>query len=397
MENKQIDILDILLILTKHKKFIFFTTLIVSITAVIFSLVTPEYWVSTTTILPSQEQKSTFSLGGASSLFGLGSSFLGGSLNVNGLDFITIMNSRTFSEDVIEKYDIVEYFKIEDSDSLVAKELALKGFRNKIRSIGMDEETGLISISIETKDKFLSMEIANYHWQKLEKYNVEIRMSKGRQKRMFLEKRINEVQDVITILSKDYLQFQQNNNIVEIENQTTMLIALYADLIAQKTTKEIELEYSKQIKDVNNPILNKLRKEIEIVNDKIAELEISNSEDNKYILSLDDMPELALEYMNLKMNLEIQEQLFSFLYPQFEQAKIEEVKDLPTIEVIDRAIPSGLRSKPKRAMNCILAFIGALALSVFYSIGIELLKDYMESAKRHGKISQIKDNLKIAK
>ncbi len=397
MENKQIDILDILLILAKHKKFIFFTTLIVSIVAVIFSLVTPEYWVSTTTILPSQEQKSTFSLGGSSSLLGLGSSFLGGSLNVTGLDFITIMNSRTFSEDVIEKYDIVEYFKIEDPDSLVAKELALKGFRDEIRSIGMDEETGLIEIIIETKDKFLSMEIANYHWQKLEKYNVETRMSKGRQKRIFLEKRINEVRDAIGIMSKDYLQFQQDNNIIEIENQTTMLITLYADLIAQKTTKEIELEYLKQTKDGNNPILDKLRKEIEIVNNKIAELEISNTEDNKYILSLDDMPELAIEYMNIKMNLEIQKQLFSFLYPQFEQAKIEEVKDLPTIEVIDRAIPSGLRSKPKRAMTCMLAFIGAFALSVFYSIGIELLKDYMKHAKRHRKISQIKDNLKIAK
>ena len=51
--------------------------------------------------------------------------------------------------------------------------------------------------------------------------------------------------------------------------------------------------------------------------------------------------------------------------PEYEQAKIEEVKDLPTIEIIDKAIPAGKRNKPQRAKICVLSFFLALILSSF--------------------------------
>ena len=54
------------------------------------------------------------------------------------------------------------------------------------------------------------------------------------------------------------------------------------------------------------------------------------------------------------------------MFPQYEQAKIEEVKDLPTIEIIDKAVPAGKRSKPKRAKFCILSFFISLFLSSFF-------------------------------
>ena len=89
MENKQIDVLDILLILAKHKKFIIITTLIVSIIAVIYSLVIPEIWTSTATILPTQEQRSQLPFG-SSSLLGLGSSFLGIASQTQSLELYTL-------------------------------------------------------------------------------------------------------------------------------------------------------------------------------------------------------------------------------------------------------------------------------------------------------------------
>ncbi|HHE39169.1 MAG TPA: hypothetical protein ENL20_11455, partial [Candidatus Cloacimonetes bacterium] len=118
MKTKEIDILDILLILAKHKWFIIITTLIVSIAAVVYSLLATQYWVSTATILPAQEQRSQLPFG-SSSLLGLGSSLLGGSFQTQGMDLITIMNSRTFAEDVVKKFNLIEYFEIEDSDTLV--------------------------------------------------------------------------------------------------------------------------------------------------------------------------------------------------------------------------------------------------------------------------------------
>jgi capsule polysaccharide export protein KpsE/RkpR len=389
MGKNQIDILDILLVLAKHKRFIFWTVLIVSIVSVAYVLLSSEMWVSTATILPAQDDSNSFSLDGGSSLLGLGSSLLGGSFNTSGMDLIMIMNSKKFSQDVIDKFNLVDYMELENPDSLVVKEFAMKGFREEIRSIGIDEETGLIAISIETKDKFLSTEIANYHCEKLEKYNLENRMSKGKQKRIFLEKRVNDVKAAIDSLALQLMLFQQENNIIELENQTNLIVQLYSELIAQKTKKEIELEFSQAMTDPDSPIIKKLLKEKQIIENKISEMEEKKSSDNKYILSLEGLPEKAFEYTMIKLNLEIQKKVFTFVYPQFESAKIEEIKDLPTIEIIDKATPSGLRSKPKRARFCVLAFIFAFILS---SVTVSIY-DILSNNKFSEKITAIKKEL----
>jgi capsule polysaccharide export protein KpsE/RkpR len=253
--------------------------------------------------------------------------------------------------------------EIDDPDPLVVKENALNLFRDNIRNIGYNEETGVIKISIETKDKYLSTDIANYYWQKLEKYNLETRMSKGRQKRVFLEARVNRVQAVIDSLSQNFLSFQKENNVILLDEQTKVIVKQYSELITEKYRKDLELELARSFSDSNNPGIKKLILENQVITKKIFELENIDTENFKYVLSLESIPDKAYEYANLKMNLELQEKIFSFIYPQYEQAKIEEIKDLPTIEIIDKAVPAGLRSKPKRARFCIVAFFMAIILS----------------------------------
>ncbi len=382
-KTKEIDILDVLLVLAKHKKFIFWTTLIASVAVVIFVLLVDQYWTATATILPTQEDKNELSLGG-SSLSGLGSSLLGGSgLQSSGIELITIMNSRTFSEDVIEHFNLLEYMEIEDTDSLVIREKAFKMFNENIRAISYSEETGLIHISIETKDKYLSARIANYMWLKLEKYNIKTRMSKGKRKRIFLEGRLNEVESLLDSLSKELLDFQVENNIIQLNEQTINIVKQYSTMISEQKTKEIQMELLENTLNSNdNPYLEKLKLENVILKKEILKLEVSsNNADYKYLLSLDRIPHKALELATIQMNLDIQKQLYSFLYPQYEQAKIEEIKDLPTIEVVDKAIPPGLRSKPKRARFCVVIFLLTLIISSLIVYMIDAFKKSGNTSK----------------
>lgn len=393
MKTKEIDILDILLILAKHKKFIIWTTIIVSVVTVVYVLLAPQYWVSTVTILPTQEQRSQLPFG-SSSFLGFGSSFLGGAFQTQGIDLITIMNSRTFSEDVINKFHLIEYFEIEDPDSLVVMEIAVKTLNEVVKRIGINDETGLISINIETKDKYLSADIANYYWQKLEKYNIESRMSKGKQKRIFIEKRLTEVKDTLDSLSLSLNEFQKKYSTISLESQTKSVIDLYADLTAQKISTEIELEYQKNYFDINSLNIIRLDQKLSIINEKIKELEFAEADKKvKFGLNISDIPDLNLKYAELIAELEIQREIYEFLFPQFESAKIEEVKDLPTIEIIDIAVPAGLRSKPKRAIICIISFLIALSFSISLSIMFEKFKLYLNYTESKEKLSSFKKNL----
>ncbi len=378
MENKQIDILDVLLILAKHKKFISFVVMLVSIISVIYVMVVPKLWTSASTILPASEQSSSFNIG-SSSFLGLGSTILGNAFQKDAEELVTIMKSRNFSEDVIYKYNLIDYFKIKDADSLVAMDIALIKLKETIRNVNIDDDSGLIIISISTKDKFLSADISNYYVKKLEKYNMENRSTKGKSKRIFIGKRLDEVRSELDSLSLAINSFKKENNTLDLETQSNAMITLYSDLIAQKIETEIELDYSSQFLSIESPKYKGLLNRKIAILKKIKEIEFSTEQDKiKFSLNLEEIPDLELQLSKLLIAFEIQKKLYTYLYPEYEEARIEEVKDLPTIEIIDKAVPAGLRSYPRRARMCVTNFIVAFILSIFLSFVIEYFQNNKE-------------------
>lgn len=394
MKSKHIEILDIIAILLKHKKLIIFPTLIVSVIAVVYVLVVPKHWVSTTRFMPLQEQRATMPLAG-SQLLGMGLSMLGPQIQTGALEFIAIMNSRTFSEEIIRKFDLIEYFKITEEDDLKAMEMAVENLNRNVKDINLDRETGIITLNIETKDKILSADIANYYVQLLDRHNLENRMTKGRQKREFIEERLQSVKTKIDSIANDINKFQKQHNVVDLELQARNLVELYADVISEQVTTEIELDLNRQFIEPSSPRIAKLEAKNQLLKQRIADLEhIDSREEKLFVLNLKDISDLAREYLELELSLEIQTKIYEYLFPMYEEAKIEEIKDLPTIEVIDKAIPAGLRSKPQRARFCIITFLISIVTLSIAAIVVERIK-MLDNEENKPKIDEIKKHLKF--
>ncbi|MFB3844885.1 MAG: GumC family protein [Candidatus Cloacimonadaceae bacterium] len=381
METKKNDFFDVLAIFAKHGKFILIFTLITAAAVVIFSLVTPQIWSSTATFftIGDQNQSLPINLGELSSL---ASSFLSTQNFVNGQNSIAIMNSRTFSEDVIRKFNLIPYFKIKEKDSLRAMDLALKKLSKKVVRMGLDDETGLITVRIETKKKELSKQIAEYYVQRLELYNQDYKLTQGKLNRQFLEKRVAEVRNQIDSLSFAMKNFQEKNRAIDIQTQMTSIITLYSDIISQQINNDIELEIAKNTYSQNSPVVKELEQKKRIIQDKIKELEGSAAGlKPKYIIDIDNIPDVSLQYAQLMLNLEIQKKVFEFIYPQYEAARIEELKDMPTLEIVDHPREAGLRAKPKRALLCIVTTLIGFAVSLILALLDEILKK--NSARMH--------------
>lgn len=381
METKKNDFFDVLAIFAKHGKFILIFTLITAAAVVIFSLVTPQIWSSTATFftIGDQNQSLPINLGELNSL---ASSFLSTQNFVNGQNSIAIMNSRTFSEDVIRKFNLIPYFKIKEKDSLRAMDLALKKLSKKVVRMGLDDETGLITVRIETKKKELSKQIAEYYVQRLELYNQDYKLTQGKLNRQFLEKRVAEVRNQIDSLSFAMKNFQEKNRAIDIQTQMTSIITLYSDIISQQINNDIELEIAKNTYSQNSPVVKELEQKKRIIQDKIKELEGSAAGlKPKYIIDIDNIPDVSLQYAQLMLNLEIQKKVFEFIYPQYEAARIEELKDMPTLEIVDHPREAGLRAKPKRALLCIVTTLIGFAVSLILALLDEILKK--NSARMH--------------
>ncbi|MDD3050026.1 MAG: Wzz/FepE/Etk N-terminal domain-containing protein [Candidatus Cloacimonetes bacterium] len=374
MENKnEIDLLDILIILAKRKWFIFWVTLIVSLGAVVYSLLTPEIWSATATVRLSSSSSPGYSLG-SGLLSSLGSGLLP-SIDSSIEQAIQTITSNTFSMEIIDRFNLIDYFDLSFKDKLKAKDKSLDLLKNDVLEIGVNEEANSISISIFTKDKILSAQIANYYCDLLDRYNRENINSKGRQERLFLETRIKEIKNELERISELIVAFQEDHNTLDIGSQLLQSLQLYTNLNIEKQKLLIDLEIDKNFNKSEQSI-KMIEKKISIVNNQIKTIEDSDSTLSNYILNLDTVPKLAREFLEYEVQMQTQQKLYEYLIPQYELAKVQEIKDLPTITFVDKAQPMGFRSKPKRAMICIISFFTAFFLSSFVIVFLHLLEPH---------------------
>ena len=377
MEKREFDVFELIRILLNHRWFIIIFVGIVSVAAVIYSLVTPKIWESEATFYIVGDETASLPI----NLPGLGSlasnimkqDKLQGSLNA-----VSALRSRRFSEDVIRHFDLIRYFKISERDSLMQMDIALKKLKKRVVKVSISEKASLISISVKTKDKKLSMDMVNYYLQKLEEYNQDQKLTRGKRERIFLEERVAETRAVLDSLIAADKEFRQSSNAIDIEEQATVLIKSYAELVATKMAADIELEMALQTLNENSPVVQELKVKRDALNAQIKEMESGKSKVKpRYLIDISSLPDLGSRYAQIKMELMIQTAVFEFLYPQYEAARLEELKDTPSVDVLDSPREAGLRSRPKRAMICVIAFFAAFVVAVI----IVLFKSILERNK----------------
>jgi uncharacterized protein involved in exopolysaccharide biosynthesis len=77
---------------------------------------------------------------------------------------------------------------------------------------------------------------------------------------------------------------------------------------------------------------------------------------------------------------QVQEMLYELLVREYEMAKIEEAKSMPTIQVLDEAVPPMRKFAPRRRQMVMMAGAGSLTLAVFLAFFLE----YREETRQTG-------------
>ncbi len=387
MEKREFDIFEFVRILLQNRWFIIIFVGVVSIAAVVYSLLTPQIWESRATFYVVGDQASAlpFDIAGLS---GLSSELMGFESSQNAINAVSAMQSRTFSEDVIRRFNLIDYYKISDPDTLKAMDIALKQLRENTVGVFHNVETGLVKVSVETKDKKLSRDIAEYYLERLDVYNREQKLTRGRMNREFLEERVLETRSEIDSLILAVRDFQNKYNAIDLEVQTRALIDSYAEVVAARMQADIELELARENYSEDSPVVRELRNRRDALSKQIREMESGgNALQPRYMVNISKLPDLGSRFAQLQLNLEIQSKVFEYLYPQYEAARLEEMKDMPTLDILDTPREAGMRLRPKRAVICIIAFILAFIVAVI----IVLIKNMLQNNK--DRLQEIKKSL----
>jgi len=79
-------------------------------------------------------------------------------------------------------------------------------------------------------------------------------------------------------------------------------------------------------------------------------------------------PEIGIEYIRRYRELEIQGKILELLMPLYEQARIEEQRNTPSVIVLDRAVAAEKASKPKRLILTIAITFCSIILAVLFTV-----------------------------
>lgn len=395
MGKKGNPLIDYFVILFKHWKFILISFVGVCIVAAGISLVLPKWYLAQTTILPPVPEESSMALSTLLEnlpLAGLGLLPVSEETEL----FLAILESRTVMESVAERFNLLKRYKKKNMEETI------KSLRDHV-SADIDDE-GTVTLMAEAGTPFLSSketddearklakDMANFFIAELDRVNRCLKTEKARNFRIFIEKRYHQNLDDLRRAEEGLKAFQEKYGIIALPEQTEATVVAAAELQAQIMAKEIESRVLKNYVGRSHTDYLRVQNELNELRRKFEEFKKSGEsgiteegvESKSLFLPFEKAPDLGVKYLRLFRELTLQEKILEFLLPQYEEAKIKEARDTPTVQVLDRAVRPERKHKPKRAI--IVVFYGFLSLVlssmfVFFRPAVEELYRSLKEQK----------------
>ncbi len=367
MTKNKINAVEFFSLLVKWRKLIVINFLLFSLVAVVVSLVLPKWYTASCTMLPPDQQESGgFDL--MSLLGDLPKSIPGLPGMATPTDiYVAILKSRNVREGVIQDLNLMQVFEADNMDECLE-------MLDDVTKLDKTEEE-MIVVRTSARTKKLAVQMAESYVHHLDRVNKTKRNTSARYTREFIEKRLHENEADLHQAADAMRRFQQSHRVIMIEEQAKAAITALAELEAQIALTEVNYNMARRQMDVSHPDVMQLadrRDELKKQADKLetgARLDTSS-----YVVPFAKLPDYGLEYTFLLRDLEVQKAIYKLLMQQYEQAKIKEAKDTPTIQILDKPVEPAKRSKPKRA----IIVIASALLSVFVSLFLLFMFEYLE-------------------
>lgn len=208
-------------------------------------------------------------------------------------------------------------------------EQALKVFRSHVRvELAPD---GTITVSVEDQSRELAAKMANALVEELDKFNVERRNFQAKRTRVFLERRVAETDSLSRKAEARLGAYQKTHHVLAPIDAEAQNLKPVAELMARKLSLEVQLEVLESYLSPSNDRVIQTRTELNQLNRQIGQIPIVETELGRHV-----------------RDVRLYQQAYVLLNAQLEDARLRETMDVPTVTVLDFAVPSERRSRPLR-------------------------------------------------
>jgi len=385
-QEDEVTLLDYWRVLMKRGRLIVGLTFISVIAAGFLSyFVMTKIYQSTASVLAPKESGGTTANVAAALVASGAGQLLGGLLPSTGTNrdtFVAILKSRTVAQDIVERFKLKDYYEknfIEDAVKALQEATAIK----------MSKE-GVISVTVEDNDPKLAADIANAYVTHLDRLFAKLGTTDASRQRAFVADRLEKTEKALRQAEETLRRFQENNKAIVVQEQAKAGIEEAAKVKGVIVAAEAQLEFLRTYATDSNPQVIAQKRQLEEMKRQLAQMqyglgmELPSESRNpgqprkEFHVPFAKMPEVGMEYIRLVRDVKVQETVSNLLTAQFEQAKINEARDMPTVQLLDKAVAAERKSRPKTVLN--MAIAGAL--SMFVGIFLAFVLEYVERMRK---------------
>jgi len=375
--HEPISLLPYLQILWQGRRFLSRAVLSAFLASALIAVLIPNYYHAVTRLMPPDTQSSSGlgllaamagKAGTGSGVSGFGGGIASDLLGVksSGALFVGIVASQTVQDRVIRDFDLQRVYgnsKIEDARNNLAEHT----------DIGEDRKSGIITIGVMDRDPKRAAAMAHAYVDELDRLVAQVSTSSARRERIFLEERLRTVKSELDATAKNFSNFASKNTAIDIPAQGKAMVEAAANLQGRLIAAQAELSGLQQIYTNNNVRVRAAAARVNELQKKLTELggaDVGGDSKDASALypSIRRLPILGVTYADLFLQTKIQATVYELLTQQYETAKVQEAKEIPSVKVLDAAVVPTKKSFPPRGLLTLLGTLLGFAVAMMWVI-----------------------------
>jgi uncharacterized protein involved in exopolysaccharide biosynthesis len=372
-------------LLWEHRRLLWRFALCGLILATLFAFWLRKSYTSTARLMPPEKQSGSSPLammaaisgssgsGSGSSLGNVANDLLGG--KSEGALVVEILHGRTVADAVIRRFDLCKVYGVRYQED-ARKKLA------DHTEIAEDKKSGIIVINVRDHDPRRAAQMTQAYVEAVNNLLAAVSTSSARRERIFIEARLQTVKQSLDTAERQFSDYASKNTAIDIPAQGKAMVEAAAVLQGQLIAAQSELQGLSQIYTDSNVRLRagrarvaELQKQLEKMGGDDASLAPNQKSipgdpsSTEMYPSIRKLPLLGVHWADLYRETKIEETVYTLLTGQYELAKIQEAKEVPSVQVFDVGEVPERSSGPPRLLIMTMGSVFFFAIGVAWILG----------------------------
>lgn len=387
MNDKNMDILDLLAALYAGRRLIVGGGLLICVLALGLSYLIPNEYEGYVQIFPPKETKQGFGFADLLADLPIPSLRLGEKGTPADI-FIATLKSPTTRRRMVREFRLMQQYDVE----LVSDAIEILKQKTTIEK----SEEGTIQVVVLDQSTEQAAQMAEFYLVLLDSTNKSLTQSGARDRLDFIQRLLDRENAKLGDVMETLQKFQSANNAISIEDQARAVINAAATM--QMEAMNLMMTRNAMLNSGLSATHPDVRGLQEQINQRLQALTLLRDGENlvegapqvtpslmkddvrlelaeNLFLPLRQIPEVALEYANIEKEVLVQKALMQMLLQQEAEALIEASNTTSTVQVLDHAVPAEVHARPRRLLIVFVAGILSLFSSVAYTLGVVYVRD----------------------